>query len=388
MRQILLLSSLFVLLFACETKTSDSEKSSESVEPLTMIVGTYTKKEGHVDGKAAGIYQFEVADNGYLNNQKLIANDIVNPSYLTLSPDKMLLFAVSEIGPDVDSVGYIHLYRKDENGNWTFVNKQSTHAFAPCYVSVHPSGKMVAVANYVGGTVALYPITEDLTLAPASSVIRLEGGSDHPRQDGSHPHSTVFSPDGKYMFVPDLGSNKIWSFEVDPATVSLNATDPEAVDLAPAAGPRHLIFHPNGQFVYVSDELDNTVTAFRLKNGFELETLASYSTLPKNVDMESYVADIHMTSDGQHLYVSNRGHNTLAHFVVNPADGSLTVKAFHDVQGDFPRNFVIHPNDQWLYVANQNSDNITIFSISEEGDLNFSSELEVPTPVCLQFRMP
>jgi 6-phosphogluconolactonase len=385
MRQLLLLSGLLLFLFACQTQPSESEDDTNDEKMINMLVGTYTKQEGHVDGKAAGIYEFVVAPNGHLNQQKVIADDIVNPSYLTLSPDQNLLFAVSEIGPDVDSVGYIHLYQKDENGEWAYVNKQSTHSFAPCYVEVHPSGKMVAVANYVGGTIALYPI-KDGQLAAATSVIRLEGGSDHPRQDDSHPHATVFSPDGNYMFVPDLGANKIWSFMVDQESVMLRPTEQVSVDLASAAGPRHFVFHPNGKYAFVSNELDNTVTAFQVNNGFELEIMDSYSTLPTGVEMASYVADIHLTGDGEHLYVSNRGHNSIAQFSVNSADGSLTAKAFHDVQGDFPRNFVIHPDDKWLYAANQNSDQITIFEINDEGDLNFSIAVDVPTPVCLQFQ--
>lgn len=384
MRQILLLTSLFLLSLACNSSSSDTEEEATKTT-LSLLVGTYTKKEGHVDGQADGIYQLSVTPNGNLTNQELIADDIINPSYLTLSPDGKLLFAVSEIGPDVDSVGYLHLYKRAADGQWAFVNKQPTFAFAPCYVAVHPSGKCVAVANYVGGTVALYPFSETQGIGTSTSVLRLTGSTDHPRQDSSHPHATVFSPDGQYLFVPDLGSNEIWRFSLDDSQKELTPTRPEAIELSAGAGPRHLVFHPNGQFAYVSNELNNTVTAFRLKNGYELETLASYSTLPDQVEMESYVADIHMTSDGSHLYVSNRGHNSLAHFIVND-DGSLLAKAYHGVRGDFPRNFVIHPNDRWLYVANQNTDNITIFEIGEEGDLSFRNEVAVPTPVCLQFQ--
>lgn len=385
MRQILLFSSLFMLSFACSTPSSDTKEASSAMM-LDMLVGTYTKTEGHVDGQAKGIYQFSVAANGNLNNRQLIADDIINPSYLTLSPDGNLLFAVSEIGPDVDSVGYLHLYQRQEDGGWAFVNKQPTYAFAPCYVAVHPSGKSVAVANYVGGTVALYPITQEQKIGAAASILRLSGGTEHPRQDSSHPHATVFSPDGQYLFVPDLGSNKIWSFALDAKTNQLEPTTPEAVELAPAAGPRHMVFHPNGRFAYVANELNNTVSVFELKKGYVLEILASYSTLPEKAGVESYVADIHLTSDGKHLYVSNRGHNSLAHFTVNETDGSLSAKAYHGVKGDFPRNFVIHPNDRWLYAANQNTSNISIFEIGPERDLHFQSELAVPTPVCLKFR--
>jgi 6-phosphogluconolactonase len=383
MRQILLFASLFLMALSCSTPSNKVDEAPATAD-LEMFVGTYTRQEGHVDGQGKGIYRLTVAPNGNLNDLQLVVDDIVNPSYLTLSADGQLLFAVSEIGPDVDSVGYLHLYKRAADGQWEFVNKQPTFAFAPCYVAVHPSGKCVAVANYVGGTVALYPISEAQTLDAASSVLTLYGGTDHPRQDSSHPHATVFSPDGQYLFVPDLGSNEIWSFALDANQRELTPTRPDAMELPAGAGPRHLIFHPNGQFAYVSNELNNTVTAFRLKNGYELETLASYLTLPNQVDIESYVADIHMTSDGAHLYVSNRGHNSLAHFTVNE-DGSLSAKAYHGVRGDFPRNFVIHPNDRWVYVANQNTDNITIFEIREEGDLSFHKEVAVPTPVCLQF---
>lgn len=385
MYQFLVFNCLFLFSFACTSSSLDADKKS-SEQMLEMVVGTYTKKEGHVDGQAEGIYRYSVTKHGHLTNRQLIAEDIINPSYITLSPDGHFLFAVSEIGPDVDSIGYLHLYEWQQDKGWTFVNKQPSFAFAPCYVAVHPSGKLVALANYLGGTIALYPINRNKGLGEATSVLKLSGGSNHPRQDSSHPHATVFSPDGQYLFVPDLGSNKVWSFAVDTTNQKLRPTVQQAIELPPGAGPRHLAFHPNGRFAYLANELDNTVTAIQVNSNAELEILKHYKTLPENAKEKSYVADIHLTSDGKHLYVSNRGHNSLAHFVVNGNDGSLSAKGYYFVKGDFPRNFSIHPSDRWLYVANQNTNNIVALEIGLDGALTFHSEVNNPTPVCLQFR--
>lgn len=369
-----------MLFSSCQDTAVSDTKSYE------LWVGTYTKKEGHVDGKAEGIGRFLVDGQGTLSGFFVVADNVINPSYIKLSPDDQWLFAASETGPDVDSTGYIYAYRQNAEGEWIYQNRQSSHAFAPCYVNVHGSSPYVVAANYVGGTVCSYRYGEQ-GLEPASSVIRLEGGSDHPRQDGSHPHAAVFGPGGDYCYVPDLGANVIWVFRFDTQTGRLEQIGEATVEITPEAGPRHLVFHPNGRYAYLANELNNTVTAFALgEDGFSLKQVQELSTLPEGYSEASHVADLHLTPDGRHLYVSNRGHNSLAHFRVRD-EGRLVLVGHTPVGGDFPRNFVIHPDGENLYVANQNSDNLVHFSLDlDSGALNQEAVYATPTPVCLQFR--
>lgn len=353
-----------------------------------IIIGAYTKKEGHVDGKAQGISSSMIAEDGEMSEPKLIIEGPINPSFVTLSADGQFLYAVSETGPDVDSVGYVYAYHRDEEGNWKALNRQSTHAFAPCYVSVDPSGKILAVANYVGGVVCFYAIAADGSLAPAGSVIQLEGGSEHPRQDGSHPHAAVFDASGNYCYVPDLGSNRIWVLELGADAKDVTLLEELSAEIQPEAGPRHFVFHPDLPYAYLANELDNTICMFRTNKedpGLALEQ--TISTLPEGFSEVSYVADIHLSPDGQHLYVSNRGHNSIAHFQLDQQNGKLKAQGHYSTAGDFPRNFAVHPNGQYLYAANQNSSNISWFSIETDGSLLPAGELKTGTPVCLQFRL-
>ena len=360
----------------------------KELDDYEMIIGTYTKKEGHVDGKAPGITGFSFQDEYDVASASVISDQIINPSYLTIAQDGKWIYAVSETGPDVDSVGYIYAIQLQEDGAWQIKNKQSTFAFAPCYVAIHPDGGHLAVANYVGGVVALYPIADDGSLGAATSVIRFEGSTDHPRQDSSHPHATIFSKDGRYCYVPDLGANKIWVLGVDTQNSQFVRLDEIMIEVDPQAGPRHATLHPTLDYLYVANELNNTVIVYQKEaNGPSLEKLQTISTLPEDFTGDSYVADIHITKDGQQLYVSNRGHNSLAHFKVNQENGQLQAISHYASGGDFPRNFVIHPDVPKLYIANQNSDNILTYDITPDGSLRASIELKSPTPVCLKFRI-
>jgi 6-phosphogluconolactonase len=187
--------------------------------------------------------------------------------------------------------------------------------------------------------------------------------------------------------VPDLGANVIWVFRFDQTSGMLTMLEEAAVEISPEAGPRHLIFHPNGQHAYLANELNNTVSVFALgQDGYSLDLQQELPTLPSDFSGNSSVADIHITPDGRNLYVSNRGHDSLAHFQVGE-NGELTPTGQTSVSGSFPRNFVIHPDGKSLYVANQNTDNIVHFTIdADTGELTEQGQYQTPTPVCLQFR--
>lgn len=373
------------LLFLIACNSSVKQVVSDNATIMTTFIGTYTRKEGHVDGKGAGIYVFQQdSQSGYLR-ELFVEKDIVNPSFLVPSRNGKFLYAVEEIGSAVDSVGHIVAYAWDGK-RLKKINSQSSHAFAPCHISTDSQGRYVFVANYAGGVVAMLPIRQDGGLDPASSIISLQGKGPHPRQEASHPHSANLSPDERYLYVPDLGTDRIEIYQIDYKKGKLISANPAFVGVRPGAGPRHFTFHPSLPFAYVINELDYTVTAFRWQAASgALDTLQTIATLPKTFDGDNLCSDIHITPDGKFLYGANRGHNSLAAYAIDAQTGLLTAIGHTSTRGEIPRNFAISPDGRFVYVGNQNSDNILIFSIEKDGNLSYHQEVKTPTPVCIQF---
>jgi 6-phosphogluconolactonase len=358
----------------------DSSKRQDQAE-MKLFVGTYTKKEGHVDGKGAGIYLLSVAAGQA--RQLSVSGGIINPSFLALAPGGRFLYAVSETGPDVDSTGYVYAYQA-EGDSLRFLNRQPSYSFAPCHISIHPSGRFALVANYVGGVFALYPLEANGRLGEASAVVRLAGSGPHPRQESSHPHSAGISPDGRFAYIPDLGTDKVMIYQIDTVAAGLQPAGYAAVP--PGSGPRHITFSADGRFAYVINELSSTISAFRREPASgQLDSLQLISTLPEGFEDDNYCADIHLSPDGRFLYGSNRGHNSLAIFAVDVQSGRLSALGHEPTRGDFPRNFALAPDGSAAYVANQNTGNIAVFQIKADGLLQYQSEISIPSPVCLKF---
>jgi 6-phosphogluconolactonase len=383
----LLLTCLALLLFSCNSPQAETMSSDSS--NATVWAGTYTKKEGHVDGKAAGIYRLELDRKTGAVQLAYTQDDIINPSFVTLSPDRNFLYAVSETGPDVDTnTAYVHAYAIGKDGQLDFINRQPSYSFAPCYASVHPGGKWLVITNYVAGRVVSYPLAADGAMGEAAHSIRLEGSGPTNRQEDSHPHSAVFSPDGKWLYVADLGTDKIMTFQFDELKGQLVAAASPFTELTPGAGPRHLVFHPSEPLFFCVNELNSTVTSFQhdAETG-SLTMLHSHTTLPEGHEGFNLCADIHISPDGQYLYASNRGHNSIAGFRITTSTGALRPLGHTPTGGDFPRNFALSPDGQFLLVANQNTDNILTFAVdSTTGGLSQLAESKVPTPVCLIFQ--
>lgn len=376
--------------FSCTSKSvSENGQTSEAVttSPSRMqaFIGTYTRKEGHVDGKAKGIYQINAdTSSGELFRISTIP-DITNPSFVVYSPDGRYLYAVSEIGGGDDPHGYVYAYAL--NGDKAEpLNRQYSHGNAPCHLAVHPSGKFLFLANYMGG-IAMYPIQQDGSLGEASHVQYLEGSGPTARQKSSHPHSVTLDQDGHFAYVADLGTDKIMIFSVNLEKGSLEPASTPFAQVAPGAGPRHMTFHPNGQLVYAINELNSTITLFSYDRADgHLEALQTVSTLPMSFTGNNSCADIHLAPNGRFLYGSNRGHNSIAMFSVDAGTGFLEPIGHEPTGGDIPRNFAIEPGGKFLYAANQNSDNIVYFKIDPgNGRLHKVDELHIPTPVCIQF---
>lgn len=369
-------------------QAASTQSAAEEAEPAAFVfVGTYTKKEGHVDGKAEGIYTLNLSPEGGLQRAQTEAG-IVNPSFLTVDTKAGLLYAVSEIGPDVDSSGLVVAYRINrDDGSLQRLNEQPTHGFAPCYISLSPDGRFAFVANYSGGAIAMYPRLSDGRLGPAADVHTLTGQGPHPEQESAHPHCIIPAPDAPFVYVADKGSDRILIFRLEAEAQRLVPTEQGALKVQAGAGPRHLVFHPKLPRLYLVNELDATVCVAEYSSSDgSLKLLQTITTLPESYEGFNACADIRISPDGKHLYASNRGHNSLAIYEVDETDGRLRPLGHQPTEGDFPRNFALSPDGQWLYAANQNSDNIVGFERNTStGLLMPKLVLECPTPVCLHF---
>lgn len=348
-------------------------------EKLKLYVGTFTS-EG-----ADGIYLCDFnQETGDIRLSKTF-RAIDNPSFLKTSPDDRFLYVATRPSNKIEpSGGYVSAYNIDKSGDLHFVNKQISEGADPCYVDVSADGKFVAVANYGGGSTALFPVGGNGSLLPASSVVKNQGsGPNKNRQAAPHAHSIKFSPYGKQVFSADLGTDQLNIFKLENS--KLETCEPPFLELDPGAGPRHFAFHPERQIIYVINELNSTITSFAMKNN-KWQKTRSVATLPTGFAGTSYCADIHISADGKYLYGSNRGHNSIAVFAVDDT-GNLQNIGFVPVEGDWPRNFALSPNGGFLLVANQKSGNITVFKIdAKTGMPKYTGKsLNLPSPVCLEF---
>lgn len=348
-----------------------------------VYVGTYTS------GASEGIYLFELDRVSGALEPKGLAAKTANPSFLALGPGNRRLYAVGEL----DANGGVSAFAVDAaTGKLELLNRQPSGGRGPCHLCVDPSGRHVLVANYSSGSAAVLPIASDGSLAEPRSVVQHEGsGPDPKRQQGPHAHSVHLDAAGRFAFVADLGLDRIFIYRFDASKGTLGPHDPPSAHMAPAAGPRHLAFHPSGRYVYVNNEMGCTVTAFKYdaERG-TLSELQVIGTLPEDWREPNTTAEILVHPSGKFLYCSNRGHDSIAIFTIDPTTGRLTAAGHQSTSGATPRNFGIDPAGQWLIAANQKSDTLQVFRIaSESGRLEpAGSPVPVPTPVCVKFVTP
>ncbi|MEZ4888046.1 MAG: lactonase family protein [Chitinophagales bacterium] len=377
------------------SKDSDSQKNADSAvneskenEPLIpLYIGTYTRKEGHVDGKAKGIYVYQMntktGELSYLNE----IGGITNPSYLTIHPNRKYLYAVSETG-DGESAA-VHAYSIDANTKkLTEINQVAAEGYAPCYISVEQTGKYALVANYVTGNVTMLPIAANGGLEKATSIdYHKDNASKNIRPRTAHAHFIAPDLNNRYALSADLGVNKLYVYEMDLEQGKLVLKSAEGTETA--AGPRHIDFHPTLPYVYSINELNGTIDIWNYDAEVGKLTLQNMVvTYPKDYSGSISSADIHVHPSGKFLYASNRGNlNDIAAFQIDSKTGGLTFLERTSTQGKTPRNFVISPDGRFLLVANQDSSTVVVFSIDERtGKLTATGEVEeVPSAVCLKF---
>ena len=350
-----------------------------------LFVGTYTRTTSE------GIYVYRMDNSTGVLERVAVTGGIKNPTFLALSPDNSHLYAVAEINEHCGRpTGAVYSYSvSPDSGDLAYVNQQSTGGPGPCHLTVDATGAHVIVANYQGGSICVLPIQTDGSLGEMSEFIQHEGSSVIPhRQREPHAHSVNLDPNNRFIYAPDLGMDKVMIYQLDLDSGNLLANKPAFVQVAPGAGPRHFAFHPDGTRAYVLNEIGNTVTAFNWDpESGSLEEFQTVTTLPADFLETSHTADLHIHPNGRFLYGSNRGHDSIAIFEIDPDTGGLTPRGWASTQGRTPRNIAIDPSGQFMLAENQDSDSIFTFRINDETGMLIStgSVIKVPMPVCIKF---
>jgi len=358
--------------------------SAASQEAPVVFVGTYTEPEG---SQSEGIYIYRMDPSTGELTFKSSVKGIVNPSFLEVHPRMDFLYAVNEVqGFDRQPGGGVSAFSFNSD-ELNLLNHQPSHGNDPCYISIEQTGRFALVANYSSGSVAMLPIQADGQLGPATDVIQHSGSSLHPeRQSGPHAHCILPDPINRFAVAMDLGLDKLLVYRMDLERGKLHKH--AEVNVRAGAGPRHLTFHPNGRYACLLNELDSTLISFRYHaEAGTFEELQTISTLPQDFKDENLCADVHISPDGKYLYASNRGHDSLACFLMDENTGQLTYQNHTSTAGREPRNFAIDPGGAFLLVANQKTHNVVTFKIdSATGDLlQTGHEVDVSMPVCIKF---
>jgi 6-phosphogluconolactonase len=354
---------------------------------MYAYVGAYTGP-----GRAEGIDVFRVdTASGALSHIQTLAG-VDNPSFLALHPERPLLYAANETSETASGPGPgVSAFSIDPaSGRLTPLNRQPAHGTSPCYVSLDPSGRYVLVANYGDGSLAVFPLEADGRLGAATDVVRHAGsGPNARRQQGPHAHSVRPDPDGGFILACDLGIDKVLVYRLDAATGRLQPNDPPHAATPPGGGPRHLDFHPGRRFLYVNNEISSSVTAFAYDpSRGALQTIETVPTLPADYAGDNSTAQILVHPQGMAVYVSNRGHDSIAVFGVDQSSGRLTPRGHVSTEGRTPRNVNLDPTGRFLYAANQNTHTIVVFRVDQTtGDLQPTGMVtESKAPVCVVFR--
>ncbi len=366
-RQILFLVIFPLCFFSC------------SAQEYYLLIGTYT------NGSSKGIYVYDFdAKTGAI---RLISNtdSANNPSFLAASRDGEHVYAVNETGGATPPKVSAYHFNK-ENGKLSFMNSSLTGGDGPCYVSVSPANNWIAVANYGGGSATMLPLNEDGTIKPYAQLINDSIYKTKEIDETPHVHACVFSPDGNFLFTPDLGLDKIMIYHFNPESKKpLVLASPSYAASKKGGGPRHMTFHPNKKFAYVVQEMGGIVTSYRYKNG-ELFKIQDLQTFPQGFVGLKDGAEIVVSPDGKFLYVSNRGDlNAITIFSINPTSGKLSLRGYQPTLGKEPRNFIIDPTGNFLLAANLTTDNIVIFKRNKQTGLltKTNAQVDVPNPACL-----
>ncbi len=382
-----------LLLLAAITGLAPNLSGAEtklSPDDTLVYVGTYTGP------KSQGIYAFRlksVAGEPALEPLGLAA-EATQPAFLELDSKRRRLFAVNESGTfEGQPTGSISSFSVDATtGKLTRLSERASGGAGPCHLLLDRTGRNILVANYSAGTVAVLPVLDDGRLGEATSIMRHSGRSVNPqRQTEPHAHAVTLDPAERFLFVCDLGIDKVMIYRFDAQRHTLTPHEPAFVTLPPGAGPRHMAFRPDGKFAYVLSELASTVTVFAYDAAAgRLTRVESLTTLPAGFTGKTSTAEIAVHSSGKYLYASNRGHDSLAIFTIDSTRGTLRSLGTQSTGGRTPRHFGLDPTGTIVALGNQNSDTIVLARLDPQtGRLTPSPHVAAaPSPVCLVFLPP
>jgi len=382
MRYALCFALVAATLFGLSPAVAPAADEIKHPTVLRVYVGTYTH------GKSQGIYVSELDLAGGKLSEPQVAAEAKSPSFLAIDPAGKLLVACNEIS-DLNGkpVGGVSSFAIDAaSGKLKLLSQQPSGGAGPCHVSIDRQGKFVLAANYGGGSCCVHPIGSDGKLGEMTGFAQHSGqGADPGRQKEPHAHSINVSPDNHFAFCADLGLDKILIYKLTDHG-KLEANDPAFAKTKAGGGPRHFAFHPNGKFAYCCLEMTSEATAFSYDaHKGELKELQTISTLPEPTKGNS-TAEVQVHPSGKFLYVSNRGHNSIAVFKIGE-DGKLTA-AGHQGKGiKTPRNFSVDPTGKFVLVANQDGDSVLVFQVNQDSGMLEPTEtrIEVAAPVCVKF---
>jgi len=342
---------------------------------LAIYVGTYTS------GESEGIYRLDF--NGKALSEKKLVATLAHPEYLTITDDCQHMYAVAQ----VDSLGGPALvsFQINSEEHLTVLSAVPTQTQNLTHLSHDPERGVLFSVSYSGGEIISFGV-ENANITERKGGARHEKGSGvlKSRQEKAHPHSIFVGPQKQYCYVPDLGMDAIVRYRIEANGALVKAGETAT---PPGGGPRHLSFHPSGTFAYVNNEMQSSASAFKVnQTDGSLELIETVSTLPEGYEEKNSTAQILVGATGEYLYVSNRGHNSIAILQLDQQTGKMKLIGHQSTKGETPRNFTISPSGKLLAVGNQNSDTVRLFEIDPTSGMLIDKgyEAEVPTPSCVR----
>jgi 6-phosphogluconolactonase len=344
---------------------------------MFAYVGGYTTNDRDGRGDGIHVYRVDTSSGAWTHVQHVAGEE--NPSLFTLHPDNRVLYSVH------GGLTHVSAFEIDRaTGHLRLLNRQPCGGINPVDAALDATNRFLVVPNYSSGNVAVLPLAEDGALQPVSQVFELPGepGPNPTQQTSSHPHAVIFDPSRRFVIVPDKGFDCTFIFRFENGRLALN----QAMPSRPGAAPRHCIFHPTLPVLSVNNELDSTVTSYRWSDG-QIEEMAIVGTLPEGETGQNTTAEIAVAPDGRFLYVSNRGHDSVAVFAVAQDSGRLSFFACEPTGGKRPRFFALDPRGEFLYAANQEDDNIVAFGVDKPSGMLTRTvhEVRVGSPSAISF---
>ena len=370
---------ILMILAACQSVPKEEK-------PSILFISSFQ------DSVDAGLVLISL-DPDSLNGEKVqTLGGQPTPSYFDFHPSKKYFYVAASdpVNPN-EKGGSVVSYSIDTmKGRMEYINSVPSYCLNPCHVSNDHTGRYIFISSYGSGSLVVYPILENGRLGDSLQLIQFTGQSVNPdRQSKPHAHSSLVSNDNEILYVADLGTDKIMVFEFDESNGKLKPALHPWISCSAGGGPRHMALHPELDILYVAEELSSSISVFNTGKIREdgADAIQRVTTLPSDFTERNSVADIHISPDGKFVYVSNRGHQSIAIFKTDPEDGSLSQVRHQSTLGNSPRSFSLSSDASLLLAANRRTSNITAFRRNpEDGILEETGrEFHISKPICIKF---